>query len=649
MKQNTIVVNPSSTRTDVQSFAQYQSLYQQSISDKETFWGELAQSTLQWITPFSNVKDTSYQKNDFHIRWFVGGEINVSVNCLDRHLAKRANQTAIVWIGDDPQDSKSVTYAELHERVCRFANVLIQLGYTKGDRIIIYLPMIIDAAVAMLACARIGVIHSVVFGGFSPDAISNRIVDCGATGIITADFGKRGGKKIPLKSNVDQAFLDKNCCALIKHTIVIRNSTDPTPLYHNQHWYHDLAAHATSHCPAVPVKSDDPFFILYTSGSTGKPKGVVHGTAGYLLYASYTHKLCFNLQEGDIHWCTADVGWITGHSYVVYGPLANGTTTVMFEGIPNYPDSSRFWKECDKHNVSIFYTAPTALRALIRDGSDYLKTSKRNSLKVLGVVGEPTNPEVWKWYFEQIGHSKCPISDTWWQTETGGVLVSPIPFTTPLLPGSATLPLPGIELALVNEQGQELQGASSGHLVAKDSWPGQMQTVWGDHQRFYETYFSTYPGYYFTGDGAMRNEDGYYTLTGRVDDVLNISGHRLGTAEVESALVAHNAVAEAAVVGFSHAIKGEAIYAFVTLKGGVLGTEDLKNQLNDTVIEKIGKIARVDIIQFSPALPKTRSGKIMRRILRKIANNELDSLGDISTLADSTVVKDLIESRILTT
>ncbi|MDI9348363.1 MAG: acetate--CoA ligase [Methylacidiphilales bacterium] len=641
-----ITVASVTDRQGMMTFPDFQKLYARSIADKSEYWGAESQQ-LNWITPFHKVKDTSFAQEDFRIRWFVGGELNVSVNCLDRHLDARGNHLAIIWIGDEPGKYHRVTYRELHLRVCRFANVLIQLGYQKGDRVIIYLPMIVDIVVAMLACARIGVIHSVVFAGFSPESIANRITDCGATGVITADFSNRGGKKIPLLSNVEKALERDECATIVKHTIVVRNSMEGVTLKNGYHWYHELAKHASDYCAPVAVKADDPFFILYTSGSTGKPKGVVHSTAGYLLYAHHAMQKCFNLQPDDIYWCGADIGWITGHSFVVYGPLSNGVTSVMYEGLPNYPDSSRFWKECDALSVTTFFTAPTALRALIKDGDEYLKNTKRSSLRILGVAGEPTNPEVWKWYFEKVGHGKCPIIDTWWQTETGCAMISAIPFCTPLEPGSASVPLPGIELALLDETGKEIQGEGSGYLVVKDSWPGQMQTVWGDHQRFYDTYFSMYPGYYFTGDGANRDAEGYYTLTGRVDDVLNISGHRIGTAEVESALVSHASVAEAAVVGFPHDIKGESIYAFVTLKSGVAGSEDLKHQLNDTVITKIGKIARVDIIQFSPALPKTRSGKIMRRILRKIANNDCESLGDITTLADTSVVQDLIQQRIV--
>lgn len=641
-----VVVENTNNRKHALSISEYRRLYEKSVLEKDIFWGELAKKSLLWDKPFTTVKNTSYNTSDLHINWFDGGTLNVSVNCIDRHLKTKGEKTAILWIGDKPGTFKKISYNQLYKDVCRFANTLKKLGYKKGDRLIIYLPMIVESAIAMLACARLGIIHSVVFAGFSPEALSDRITDCGAEGIITADESRRGGKRILLLENVTEALKDTGSAALVRHVLVVKNSNQKTVLGKKYHWYHSLSADMSQECDPVEMKSNDPLFILYTSGSTGKPKGVVHGSAGYLLYVSYTHRVCFNLQENDIYWCGADVGWITGHSYIVYGPLANGSTTTIYEGVPQYPDCSRIWQEIDNHSISIFYTAPTALRFLISQGDSWLQSSSRKSLRILGVVGEPTNPKVWKWYFEKVGNSSCPISDTWWQTETGGALISPIPFATPLEPGSATLPLPGIEPALVDTDGKEITGPGFGNLVIKDSWPGQMQTVWGNHSRFANTYFSTYPNYYFSGDGAKRDAEGYYTLTGRVDDVLSVSGHRLGTTEIESAMVAHPMVAESAVVGVLDDVKGEKIYAFIITTIDAELNSDLKQDIVDRVIASIGKIAKPDIIQFTPALPKTRSGKIMRRILRCIARGELDALGDVSTLADSSVVQEIIANRI---
>jgi acetyl-CoA synthetase len=615
------------------------------IAARETpdaYWSEQARR-LDWMTFPSKIKDVSFNKEDFHIRWFEDGVLNVSAECIDRHLPHRENDTAIIWEGDEPTDSEHVTYGQLHERVCRMANVLKANGVRKGDRVTIYLPMIPEAAYAMLACARIGAVHSVIFGGFSPDSIAGRIEDCGSTFVITADEGCRGGKKVPLKANVDKA-LEKvrgvDGVLLIRHTGAEVGFIDGRDLD-----YETEAARVTASCHAEPMQAEDPLFILYTSGSTGKPKGVLHTTGGYLFWASYTHELVFDYRPGEIFWCTADVGWVTGHSYGVYGPLANGATTLLFEGVPNYPTVSRFWEVIDKHQVEIFYTAPTALRSLMREGDAPVKTTSRKSLRLLGSVGEPINPEAWRWYHEVVGDGRLPIVDTWWQTETGGVLVSPLPGATDLKPGSATRPLPGVELQIVDAEGGVLDGATEGNLCITDSWPGQMRTVYGDHQRFFDTYFSTYPGKYFTGDGCRRDEDGYYWITGRVDDVINVSGHRMGTAEVESALVLHDDVAEAAVVGFPHDIKGQGIYAYVTLNKGVEATDALRKALVAQVREEIGPIAAPDVIQWAPGLPKTRSGKIMRRILRKIAENELGALGDTSTLADPSVVDDLVKNR----
>jgi acetyl-CoA synthetase len=620
---------------------QYLTMYRRSIEEPDAFWADQAERFVTWFKPWSTV-----QEWDFHqarIRWFDGAELNVSYNCLDRHLDNRGDQTAIVWEGDDPARDKRLTYRELHEAVCRFANVLKIRGVQKGDRVSIYLPMVPEAAIAMLACARIGAVHSVVFGGFSPEALKDRILDSDCEVVITADEGVRGGRTVPLKSNVDKAL---ESCPLV-HTVVVIEVTDNdvpwTP--HRDLHYREAVAKASPECPPEPMAAEDPLFILYTSGSTGKPKGVLHTTGGYLLYTAITHKYVFDYQEGDIFWCTADVGWVTGHSYIVYGPLCNGATTLMFEGVPTYPDAGRFWQVVDKHQVNIFYTAPTAIRALMGQGDDFVKRSSRKSLRILGSVGEPINPEAWEWYYHVVGDGRCPLVDTWWQTETGGILITPLPGATDLKPGSATLPFFGIEPALVDDQGNELEGPASGNLVIKRSWPGQMRTVYGDHQRFVDTYFKLYPGLYFSGDGARRDDEGYYWVTGRVDDVINVSGHRMGTAEVESALVLHPAVAEAAVVGFPHEIKGQGIYAYVTLMSGIEPSEELRQELVQIVRKEIGPIASPDVIQWAPSLPKTRSGKIMRRILRKIAEGDLESLGDTSTLADASVVEQLIQSR----
>ena len=610
----------------------------------DAFWGEQARR-LDWFTSPSKIRDVSFDKADFRIRWFEDGALNVAHNCLDRHLDTRGDETAILWEGDDPAQSGKLSYRELHREVCRMANVLKGLGVAKGDRVTLYLPMIPAAAVAMLACARIGAVHSVVFGGFSPDSLSGRIEDCGSKVVITADEGLRGGRRVPLKANVDAA-LQKEAGAIVEKVLIVSHTNADIPIVEGRDVRYGEAKRGVSDdCPCEPMAAEDPLFILYTSGSTGKPKGVLHTTGGYLFWASWTHELVFDYRPGEVFWCTADVGWVTGHSYCVYGPLANGATTLMFEGVPNYPDHSRFWQVVDKHKVEIFYTAPTALRALMREGDGPVKATSRASLRLLGTVGEPINPEAWRWYHEVVGEGRCPIVDTWWQTETGGVLVSPLPGATDLKPGSATKPLPGVELQLVDADGVVLEGAASGNLCITDSWPGQMRTVWGDHQRFFDTYFSAYPGKYFTGDGCRRDADGYYWITGRVDDVINVSGHRMGTAEVESALVLHEAVAEAAVVGFPHDIKGQGIYAYVTLNAGVEPSEDLRRDLITQVRTEIGPIAAPDVIQWAPGLPKTRSGKIMRRILRKIAENEVGALGDTSTLADPSVVDDLIRNR----
>ncbi|WP_426027486.1 acetate--CoA ligase [Brevundimonas sp. TWP2-3-4b2] len=607
----------------------------------DAFWSEQARR-LDWMMVPTVIKDVSFNKADFRIRWFADGVLNVAWNCLDRHLAERGDQTAILWEGDEPNQSGGLTYCELHAEVCRMANVLKGLGVVKGDRVTLYMPMIPAAAVAMLACARIGAVHSVVFGGFSPESLAGRIEDCGSRIVITADEGLRGGKRVPLKANVDAAC-EK---VTVDHVLIVSHTNADIPIVAGRDVRYGEAKHSVSDdCPCEPMNAEDPLFILYTSGSTGKPKGVLHTTGGYLFWASWTHELVFDYRPGEVFWCTADVGWVTGHSYCVYGPLANGATTLMFEGVPNYPTVSRFWEIIDKHRVEIFYTAPTALRSLMREGDGPVKATSRKSLRLLGSVGEPINPEAWRWYHEVVGDGRCPIVDTWWQTETGGILVSPLPGATDLKPGSATKPLPGVELELVDADGIVLKGTTSGNLVITDSWPGQMRTIWGDHDRFFDTYFSAYPGRYFTGDGCRRDEDGDYWITGRVDDVINVSGHRMGTAEVESALVLHDHVAEAAVVGFPHDIKGQGIYAYVTLNAGVEPHDDLKKALIAHVRKEIGPIAAPDVIHWAPGLPKTRSGKIMRRILRKIAEGDVGSLGDTSTLADPGVVEELVSRR----
>ncbi|MEM7502359.1 MAG: acetate--CoA ligase [Pseudomonadota bacterium] len=622
----------------------YREMYDQSVSDPDAFWSEQA-GRLDWMQPFSKVRDVSFAKDDVHIRWFYDGTLNVCYNCVDRHLANKADDVAIIWEGDDPSRDLKITYGELHARVSRFANALKALGAKKGDRITIYMPMIPEAAISMLACARIGAIHSVVFGGFSPEALAGRIDDCESSIVITADEGVRGGKVVPLKSNVDAAALHPSVTTLEKVLVVRNTGADVAWTDDRDAWLHDLEAEVDADCECEEMNAEDPLFILYTSGSTGKPKGVLHTTGGYLVYASLTHQYVFDYHPGDIYWCTADVGWVTGHSYIVYGPLANGAVTLMFEGVPNYPDASRFWQVCDKHEVNICYTAPTAIRALMQAGDEPVKSTSRQSLRLLGSVGEPINPEAWEWYFNVVGEGRCPIVDTWWQTETGGVLITPLPGVSDLKPGSATKPLFGIRPALLDGEGNELDGEAEGNLVIRDSWPGQMRTVYGDHQRFVDTYFSTFEGCYTTGDGARRDADGDYWITGRVDDVLNVSGHRMGTAEVESALVAHPQVAEAAVVGYPHEIKGQGIYAYVTLMAGVGGSDDLVQELRQWVRTEIGPIATPDKIQLAPGLPKTRSGKIMRRILRKIAADDYAELGDTSTLAEPGVVDDLIANR----
>jgi acetyl-CoA synthetase len=622
--------------------AGYQRMYEASVADPVAFWAEHGKR-LDWMKPYSKVKETSFNEADFGIKWFSDGELNVSANCLDRHLATRADKVAIIWEGDDPSESRTITYRELHAEVCRFANVLKGLGVEDGDRVTIYLPMIPEAAMAMLACARIGAIHSVVFGGFSPESLAGRIQDCDSKVVITADEGLRGGKKVPLKANVDKAI---DHCPSVERVLVVRRTGSGVDMHpHRDVWYHAEREKVSAECAPRPMNAEDPLFILYTSGSTGKPKGVLHTSGGYLVWASMTHEYVFDLREDDIYWCTADVGWVTGHSYIVYGPLANGATSIMFEGVPNYPSVSRFWEVVDKHKVTIFYTAPTALRSLMRDGEEPVKKTSRQTLRLLGSVGEPINPEAWLWYHRVVGEGRCPIVDTWWQTETGATLIAPIPGATPLKPGSATRPFFGVQPAIVDAEGKILEGATEGNLVLLDSWPGQMRTVYGDHERFFQTYFSTYKGTYFTGDGCRRDVDGYYWITGRVDDVINVSGHRMGTAEVESALVAHPKVAESAVVGYPHDIKGQGIYAYVTLNAHETPTEDLRKELVAWVRKLIGPIAAPDVIQFAPGLPKTRSGKIMRRILRKIAENEIGSLGDTSTLADPSVVDDLVKNR----
>ena len=620
----------------------YEDLYKKAEKDPVKFWHEIGKR-IDWIKPYTKTKDVTWSKNKVDINWYYDGTLNVSENCIDRHLKNRADQTAIIWEGDDPSESLNITYKELYKNVCRFANALKNNGVSKGDRVTLYMPMIPEAAYAMLACSRIGAVHSVVFGGFSPEALAGRILDCDSHYVITADEGIRGGKTIPLKKNTDEALKK---CPDVKNVFVVNRTNGFVDMKNDRDiWYHDAILNVSDECEPEEMNAEDPLFILYTSGSTGKPKGVLHTSGGYLVYASYTHEIIFDYHQGDIYWCSADVGWVTGHSYIVYGPLANGATTLMFEGVPNYPDASRFWQVCDKHDVNIFYTAPTAIRALMKEGDQPVKSTKRNSLRLLGSVGEPINPEAWLWYYNVVGEKRCPIVDTWWQTETGATLISPLPGATDLKPGSASKPLPGILPVLLDSDGKELSNANEGNLCIAEGWPGQMRTVYGDHKRFIDTYFVQYDGYYFTGDGCRRDEDGYYWITGRVDDVINVSGHRMGTAEVESALVSHPKVAEAAVVGFPHDIKGQGIYGYVTLNAGETSDKNVKEDLIKWVRKEIGPIASPDLIQFSPNLPKTRSGKIMRRILRKIAANDYEDLGDISTLAEPSVVNDLIKNK----
>ncbi len=623
---------------------EYESMYRQSLDDPDTFWSEQAEKYLSWSKKWDKVQEWSFDKADLGIKWFVGGQLNVSYNCRERRLDTRGDQVAILWEGDDPNEDKKITYREMHADVCRFANVLKDRGVKKGDRVSIYMPMIPEAAVAMLACTRIGAVHSIVFSAFSPDALASRILDSDCKCLITADQSIRTGKALPLKANADKALEQ---CPHVHTSIVVKRGGGEVAWQEGRDiWYHEALAAASDVCEPEPMDADDPLFILYTSGSTGKPKGVLHSTAGYLLQAAMTHKLVFDYKDGEVYWCTADIGWVTGHSYIVYGPLTNGAISLMFEGVPTYPDAGRFWQVCDKHNVASFYTAPTAIRALMAVGDDPVTSTSRSSLRLLGTVGEPINPEAWDWYYRTVGDSRCPIVDTWWQTETGAHLLTPLPGATPLKPGSATNPFFGVEPVLLDDQGNEIEGnPAEGNLAIKRPWPSMMRTVYGDHDRFYETYFSMYKGYYFTGDGAKRDEDGYYWITGRVDDVLNVSGHRLGTAEIESGLVLHDKVAEAAVVGYPHDITGQGIYAYVTLMAGEEPSDELKGELVALVRKEIGPIAKINIIQWAPGLPKTRSGKIMRRILRKIAANELDSLGDTSTLADPSVVDNLIENR----
>ena len=620
----------------------YEEAYKFASDNPEAFW-EKEGKRINWINPYTKIKDVTWSNNDVNIKWFYDGTLNASYNCIDRHLLDKSDQIAIIWEGDDPNESKKITYKELHQNVSKFANMMKYFGVQKGDRVTIYMPMIPEAAYAMLACSRIGAIHSVVFGGFSPDALAGRILDCDSKFLITADEGIRGGKIVPLKVNSDKALEQ---CPDVKNVFVVKRTGGDIEMKEDRDvWYHEAVELVGDECPPEEMNAEDPLFILYTSGSTGKPKGVLHTTGGYIVYASYTHEIIFDYHDKDIYWCTADVGWVTGHSYIVYGPLANGATTLMFEGVPNYPSNSRFWEICDKHSVNIFYTAPTAIRALMKEGDAPVKSTSRKSIRLLGTVGEPINPEAWMWYFNIVGEKKCPIVDTWWQTETGATLISPLPGATDLKPGSASKPLPGVKPVLLDSEGNILEGENEGNLCIADSWPGQMRTVYGDHKRFIETYFSQYDGYYFTGDGCKRDEDGYYWITGRVDDVINVSGHRMGTAEVESALVSHGKVSEAAVVGFPHEIKGQGIYAYVTLNAGESGNEEIRKELINWVRKEIGPIASPDLIQFAPNLPKTRSGKIMRRILRKIAENEYSELGDTSTLAEPMVVDELIENR----
>ena len=634
-------VNPEIAASAHINAENYRTLYKQSLEQPEVFWAEQAQQFLTWNKPWHTVMNYDYATG--FIRWFEGATLNVSVNCIDRHLETRAEQVAIIWEGDNPVQDKKITYRQLHEEVCKFANVLKAQGVKKGDRVCIYLPMISEAASVMLACTRIGAVHSVVFGGFSAEALKDRILDSDCHYVVCADEGYRGGKTIAIKVNVDLAAAS---CPLIKKVIVIKNTGNPVA-WHEQRdlWYELAMSEASSICPAVEMDAEDPLFILYTSGSTGKPKGILHSTGGYLLYAAMTHKYVFDYHDGDIYWCTADIGWVTGHSYMIYGPLCNGATTLLFEGVPTYPEADRFWRVIDKHQVNVFYTAPTAIRSLMAQGNDFVTRTDRSSLRILGSVGEPINPEAWEWYYHVVGNDRCPIMDTWWQTETGGILITPLPGVTPLKPGSATLPFFGIIPEIMDSEGRIINGVAEGILVISRPWPGQARSLYGDHQRFVETYFKNYPGYYFAGDGANRDADGYFWITGRVDDVINVSGHRMGTAEVESALVLHPQVAEAAVVGYPHDIKGQGIYAYVTLNNGVIATEELRKELITLVRSEIGAIANPDIIQWAAGLPKTRSGKIMRRILRKVAANELDNLGDISTLADPAVVDDIIKHR----
>jgi acetyl-CoA synthetase len=642
MSSRTVIPISAYPPTGKISEADYFRVYERSLVDPDGFWAEQGQR-LTWIKPFTKIKHASFA-GDVQIAWYEDGTLNACYNCVDRHLRQRGDQTAILWEGDDPQEQRRITYRELHEAVCRFANVLAARGVKKGDRVTVYLPMIPEIAVAVLACARLGAIHSVVFGGFSPDSLAGRIRDCHSTFLVTADEGVRGGRTVPLKRNADAAL---EACPGVSNVVVVRRTGAAINWVDGRDiWYHEACATASPDCPPAEMSAEDPLFILYTSGSTGQPKGVLHTTGGYLVYAAMTHEYVFDYRDGEVYWCTADVGWVTGHSYILYGPLANGATTLMFEGVPNYPDPSRFWQVVDKHQVAIFYTAPTAIRALMREGEAYVRRTSRRSLRILGTVGEPINPEAWLWYYDHVGERRCPIVDTWWQTETGGILITPLPGATPLKPGSATRPFFGVEPLLVDNAGGRIDGPGEGNLCLARSWPGQMRTVYGDHRRFVETYFSTFPGLYFTGDGARRDEDGYYWITGRVDDVINVAGHRLGTAEIESALVAHPKVAEAAVVGYPHDIKGQGIYAYVTLRADESPSDELRRELVGWVREEISPIAAPDLLQWAPGLPKTRSGKIMRRILRKIAAGEHDALGDISTLADPAVVDELVDNRL---